>query len=108
MRLSLKRLQAIPTPEILYHYTSADGLCGIVESRAVWASIIHFLNDAEEFQYAISIEQELLKERGSAEASEVLSTFLDWITSANVCAFSLTAEGDLLSQWRAYCPASGG
>ncbi|MFO1205708.1 MAG: hypothetical protein U1E63_08295 [Burkholderiales bacterium] len=32
----------------LYHYTTAEGLKGIVESQQLWATNIAYLNDAEE------------------------------------------------------------
>jgi hypothetical protein len=36
----------------LYHYTSAEGLTGILESRALWATDTAFLNDWTEVRYA--------------------------------------------------------
>ena len=33
---------------LLYHYTTAEGLEGIVSSHQLWATNIHYLNDAEE------------------------------------------------------------
>jgi hypothetical protein len=58
----LRELQLLkrPVPEYLYHYTSIDGLHGIVENRSIWASMIHYLNDAAELKTAISICQEIL------------------------------------------------
>src|SRR4051794_188276 len=35
-------------PEILYHYTTAAGLIGIVQSQTLWATNAEFLNDAQE------------------------------------------------------------
>lgn len=35
--------------ECLWHYTTADGLLGIVKSQELWATSIKFLNDREEF-----------------------------------------------------------
>ena len=39
-------------PEKLYHYTNSEGLIGIIKDRALWATNLHFLNDAEEFNFA--------------------------------------------------------
>ena len=33
----------------LYHYTSAEGLQGIIQSQQLWATHIHYLNDHKEF-----------------------------------------------------------
>jgi hypothetical protein len=39
-------------PSVLYHYTDAAGLRGIVESQTIFASDVEFLNDAQELLYA--------------------------------------------------------
>ena len=38
--------------DCLFHYTSAGGLKGILESRCIWATDAAFLNDASEIIYA--------------------------------------------------------
>lgn len=43
----------------LYHYTSADGVRGIVENREFMATKSDFLNDKLEFQYAIEVMEQL-------------------------------------------------
>ena len=41
-----------PDPENpLYHYTSLEGLRGIVDSRTLWATDIRYLNDAQELHH---------------------------------------------------------
>lgn len=100
---------------MLYHYTSGEGLIGIIESRAVWASDIRFLNDSREYALAV----ELVRTRLEARLREVRSRYdaalyqvlLENIglTSVNhVYVTSFSQEGDQLSQWRAYCPSNGG
>ncbi len=49
-------------PEHLYHYTSIHGLHGILTSRFLWASEIHFLNDTQEFKYSFRILEKLFKD----------------------------------------------
>ncbi|MGW3911150.1 DUF2971 domain-containing protein [Streptomyces sp. NPDC005070] len=39
-------------PDVVYHYTNVEGLRGILWSRALWASDVEFLNDAQELTYA--------------------------------------------------------
>ena len=43
----------------LYHYTSADGVRGIMENREFMATKSDFLNDKLEFQYAIEVMEQL-------------------------------------------------
>lgn len=46
----MNKLQDVPDAyKSLWHYTTGAGLRGIIESQTLWASSIHFLNDAEEF-----------------------------------------------------------
>lgn len=42
-------------PETLYHYTSAEGLKGILESKCLHASHIAFMNDENEFRHGAEI-----------------------------------------------------
>jgi hypothetical protein len=55
------------TPEdVLYHYTSQKGFLGIVEKKKLWATHIRYLNDSQEFEYAIALARtQLEKERNS-------------------------------------------
>ena len=99
-----------PIPDTLYHYTSPEGALGIVKSGEVWASMIHYLNDSGEFKLALRLVQELI-----ADAHElpddvrhlVNDEFISVVRSVAVFVFSLSAQKDLLSQWRAYSPNGG-
>jgi hypothetical protein len=100
---------------LLYHYTSLAGFKGIVESKKLWATTVHYLNDAREFLEAYMVmEAEILK-RLSAKPPAHHKAFLDQflrdrrvLMDMNLCVFSLAVHGDLLSQWRGYCPSGRG
>ncbi len=49
--------QKIPS---LYHYTTQDGLRGIIKSRSLWFTNIFYINDASEFNYIFKLVQEEL------------------------------------------------
>ena len=34
----------------IYHYTTQEGLIGIIEKRSIWATQIQYLNDTQEFK----------------------------------------------------------
>jgi len=129
-------------PKDLYHYTSIDGVKGILGENCLWASQIHFLNDTQEFKYSISILDKVLaelqkelpekKEMGwwslaiklteeppppISDPNTVLSVLYGTLqrlflipafAKSPICVFSLSEEGDLLSQWRGYSPSGGG
>lgn len=106
-------------PPILYHYTSQAGLLGIIESKCIWATEIHYLNDSSEFQYFFDLVNEvgddLAEEIGRSKegvsagvVGRGIATLLSFSNvPGDIMKFpyfvtSFTAQGDLLSQWRAY------
>jgi hypothetical protein len=102
-------------PDVVYHYTSQQGLLGVIQRQAVWAGEIHYLNDSQEFEHAIGVARQVLEaerrsERNSEERAMLLRLegVLDQYAAAPVFAASFSAEPDLLSQWRAYCPPGAG
>jgi Protein of unknown function (DUF2971) len=107
-----KRMPA--PPRILYHYTSASGLMGIVEKKEIWATKIDYLNDAHEFWHAHELAFEALTRRAKKSTKAVrfalgqMKERLERRIDRGVFVASFSEEGDLLSQWRAYCPAKGG
>jgi hypothetical protein len=91
-------------PKVLYHYTSQDGLIGIVDNKEIWATKAHYLNDSKEFEYAIDLVSELLEGEeylGNKKAQD-LRYRIGLVTHVNICVTSFTKNGDLLSQWRGY------
>ena len=101
-------------PETLFHYTTPGGVLGILSQRDVRASSIHFLNDAQEFQQAreVAIGHFLRLARDSShgqarEIADLLGESLERVSQVNICVFSLSENGNLLSQWRAYCSSGG-
>lgn len=100
-------------PPKLYHYTSKTGLMGIINSKNIWMTNIQYFNDHQEYKYGINkftsklIESRIL----SNDIANKFCNQLNGLESAPlinpyVCSFS--ERGDLLSQWRGYCPATGG
>lgn len=101
-------------PEILFHYTSPAALYGIVLSKTLWATNIHYLNDAKEFRHAIEIAQGILRRQLGVSNSDLaikilegMAEILDRAARMTVCVFSLSEQGNVLSQWRAYCAGGG-
>src|SRR6266700_6216266 len=44
----------------LYHYTSQEGLLGILSSKTLWATRIQYLNDSTEFAYTLALLKKAL------------------------------------------------
>jgi hypothetical protein len=108
-----KRLK-VHSPSHLFHYTNSAGLIGISESKEIWATNIRFLNDINEVIEATYSAKQILNERLQSSNNErekslykaMLDNIDDVASHIYVCSFS--EDSDSLSQWRAYCPPSGG
>ena len=93
----------------LYHYTSLQGLMGIIESRKLRASDVRYMNDSTELTYALNLLQNAINDRTDSTADErtTLSVFSAWLrdqinTGPMLFSASFRANGNLLSQWRGY------
>jgi hypothetical protein len=94
---------------VLFHYTTQAGVLGILQGNRLWATKAHYLNDSSEYSYGLALISDVLRERIKERGTEPERDKLDGvlqqmlgIQTMNVFVTSLTAEADLLSQWRAY------
>jgi hypothetical protein len=115
-------------PEILYHYTTAMGLMGIVQSRTLWATNAEFLNDTQELQFGrpqvlealLKQADELSPDSGAFDANTSRATVMrsaayELAPGGNdarrqyhfVYVACFCEAGDLLSQWRSYGAPGG-
>jgi hypothetical protein len=114
-----------PPHERLHHYTSQDGLLGIVGSGMLWATNILYMNDATEFHRPLSMLRERLSAElesrenearyyamrnaaraaaaeGFAQRLKLLRGKLNKVRDTAICVACFCEDGDLLSQWRGY------
>jgi hypothetical protein len=112
----------VPPTHRLYHYTTADGLRGIIENDELWATSAYYLNDSAEITYGCEIVSEALdswlseqiqdKKSFAVMLGENLQIFfrrdlLD-IGGNRVIFLACFCENDnLLSQWRTYGQSGG-
>lgn len=96
--------------EIIFHYTNATALKGIIENSCLWATNLSYVNDSKELTLGLSIYREVCEEllkRRSIEGDyyTILKKFLHCLNKKNLsnryaCCF--TCNGDQLGQWRGY------
>lgn len=113
------------SPQILFHYTTASGLLGIISTRKLWATHARFLNDATELQYGITLIRFILSDypahrlptvRRYNHSAEGPNAFPGWHVPRPLLddvrpLFFITCfceVDDLLSQWRGYSPSETG
>lgn len=100
--------------ETLFHYTTAAGLLGILESSRLWASDLRFLNDSQEAVYARESVIEVVRTMENPELAhgdwrtEIFARYQGFVIDElvkgefGVFVACFCESGDLLSQWRAY------
>jgi hypothetical protein len=98
----------------LYHYTSAEGLLGIMQTKTIWATSVQHLNDAQEYRYGVELLREELRNRLKAERGPFNERYGELLTSLEdrqpglIYVTCFSENGDFLSQWRGYCPKGDG
>lgn len=109
-------IQPKEPPDLLFHYTNAGGLLGILSTSRIWATNYRFLNDSSEIAYGAAIFEAVVQERSAQVDSDVIAVFLERTrVTANAfdgmfdCYVACFCErDDLLNQWRVYANAGGG
>jgi hypothetical protein len=92
--------------DAVWHYTGFRGLEGILNGN-IWASSAFFLNDMQEFRYAIDIALEVLKEEDEQNPGELVvdttnlaNFFRGDVDARSVFLTSFSTKRDDLSLWR--------
>jgi hypothetical protein len=101
--------------EVLYQYTSLRALTEIVKSGCLYATDIQFFSDAADMKHAADILRIYIAQRIEFQApnSKLLSQLREWVSERLTgghmqFVVSFTENGNLLSQWRSYCPHGKG
>jgi hypothetical protein len=96
-------------PDIVYHYTDAAGMIGMLSAGTIWATDYRFLNDRTEYVHTTKVARAVLSDamKGHPDnlQSKLYSAILEIDQAEEPTAsfvFSLSAQRDDLSQWRGY------
>lgn len=93
-------------PEILWHYTSASGLLGILSEGIIHATGLSYLNDTSEGKYLRHLMREPIQHLTSQnDFPGIDKMFEDAYRRFGIACFC--PDGDLLSQWRGYSVGGG-
>lgn len=102
--LNLIKEFADPCEGNLYHYTSAEGLRGIVENNEIWMTNVNFVNDTTECR-ALEKENGLFSD-SDFTITEVKDEWFQFLTASghinSTYIVSFSSGEQSLSQWRAY------
>ena len=104
-------------PSNLFHYTTLNGVQGIIESKTLRLTKAAYLNDRSELKHAITLFQQVARSHvanlatDKADVCDLLldaAQQLDSFQHTNICLASFCENGDLLSQWRGYGGSGAG
>ena len=102
---------------VLYHYTSPKSLVSIVDSQKIYATNIRYLNDASEYIFTRQLFVSRIAQFVEDASEDEIVLFLEYLQShfstvsshdGDYYVVSFSTAGDVLSQWRGYCPPEGG
>ncbi|MDV4181067.1 MULTISPECIES: DUF2971 domain-containing protein [Rhizobium] len=98
-----------PIPDRLYHYTSSEGLKGIIESNCIRFADAMFMNDGSETVHGMYLFAQILTDfmadKPDDEKSLAEELKQELAVTANIMRpiiFCMSAEQNLLNQWRDY------
>jgi Protein of unknown function (DUF2971) len=94
---------------VLWHYTSVQGLVGILTSRSLRLSDARFLNDRTERTYSLDVIETIINRRSTfrssadrAVAKRVVARMRANLRASPLFVSSLSEARETLSQWRRY------
>jgi len=111
-----------PATTTLFHYTTSDGLRGIIKENCLHASAVYFLNDFSEVEYGCGILDEVFADWQASHTNLPNSLYTRLIQELrelfhsdvserkrrrSIYVASFCKTDNLLSQWRAYGQAGG-
>lgn len=107
----------------LNHYTDINALHGILTNQELWLSDIRYMNDSSELNHGLDLvikqvregwpKLSTIKVRKYTPSNIALSldrteNYLRMGKEISLAVCSFSGHGNRLSQWRGYCPKSGG
>ena len=99
-----KLIQAFSEPcrGTVCHYTSADGISGIIDKHEIWMSNTAFMNDTTELKALEKATGIKGSDFTNAAVKEAWRSRNTWAEMNNYYMASFSEKGDSLEQWRAY------
>lgn len=95
---------------IVYHYTSIQGLDGIINSNSMWMTDFKYMNDYKEISHGVGLVENLVNDlekndiyNNKEEYFQIWKRFIKKGIKKRICISCFSVDnGDSLSQWRGY------
>lgn len=102
VRRELANLISENRPKVIYHYTDAPGLIGMISSGHVWATHVSRLNDSTEYELGLSIVTQFVRDNLQESSKPLVEKAISQLQTADTYISCYSGSPNLLSQWRAY------
>ena len=92
---------------VLFHYTDANGLLGILQSQKIRATNFSFLNDSTEVRYGLSVIRKVLNDLADetrVPVGSIEEALFAYAELSDLYVACFTKQPDDLNQWRGYGP----
>jgi len=96
----------------LFHYTSLEGLKGIINEKGFWATNLNYMNDTSERKYAHEVimralQHSIADSKFSSKFKSVLKGAYSKHNENNYYAVCFTKDGNSLPMWQVYGGSCG-
>jgi len=102
VRAELAHLITDKPAKIIYHYTDANGLIGLIENGCIWATHAGRLNDSSENKHGFKLVIEYVNNNLPKSSRPLIEKALLDVRSVDTYVACYSTEDNLLSQWRNY------
>lgn len=105
----MTKISIAATPKTISHYTTLEGLKGIIQSGSLWASNASYLNDRAELQHALKASKRAIEKITTQKALRTWGDLLKQVFAElekggipDTYVACFCRDNDNLSQWRGY------
>lgn len=108
LRQELAQLISENPEEVIYHYTDAGALIGMLDSGKIWATHVSRMNDVMEYEIGVAFVTQCISANRQRPSGELVDKVISRLSSVDTFIACYSAARNRLSQWRAYCGAGTG
>lgn len=102
VRQELAKLISENPAKVIYHYTDARALIGMIVSGRILATHVSRLNDAMEYEIGVSFVRKFIGANLQRASKSIIDKAISQLRSVDTFIACYSATADVLSQWRAY------
>lgn len=93
----------MPNPaNVIYHYTNASAMIGMLGSGKIWATHVDRMNDSREYEIGVESVERWVRENLERQTRPLIERAISSLESVDTFIACYSSVANRLSQWRAY------